>query len=197
MPELDFASALETNWIKLGTLEMEAAGDRLIVVQDEFRSGYECLTCKARDIRIIDQMHQASVLTCGMCAGLGHQLSSIVEGAKRTCPQCEGRGWHVCPDCQGTGTAGGGIAHSQESERRPSTGTVYSKGSLVTRYERGDGVIYASFSGHFWELEAPDVHGNYVKIIIGILREDEVIARVKGHLELRRVNKSTALHTAA
>ena len=196
MPELDFASALETNWIKLGTLEMEAAGDRLIVVQDDFKSGYECLRCQARDIRMLDQLHQASVITCSECAGLGKQ-SSIVEGAWHTCSVCNGRGWHVCPDCNGTGTAGGGIAHAQESERRPTTGLVVSTGWKVEHYKRGEAVIYPSFAGHFWDLEAVDLDGNPVAVTIGILREDEIIARVKGHLELRRVKKSTALHTAA
>ena len=39
MPELDFQSAIETNVIKLGTLEMEAVWDQVIVVQDDFQFG--------------------------------------------------------------------------------------------------------------------------------------------------------------
>jgi len=195
--ELDFESAIQSNWIKLGTLEMEAAGDRVIVVQDEFRSGYECLRCRAQDIRMLDQLHQASVIVCPDCAGLGSQLSTVVSGAKKTCAPCDGRGWVVCPDCAGTGAAGGGISHAQESEKRPTTGTIVSKGWKVTHYERGESVIYPSFAGHFWDLSAVDLEGKPVDVTLGVLREDEIIARVKGHLELRRVKRSTALHTAA
>src|SRR5215472_3883130 len=98
MPELDFASAIETNWIKLGTMEMEASGDRVIVVQDEFRSGYECVRCRARDIRMISQDQQRSVIVCDDCVGTGRQ-KSVVAGATRVCQTCSGRGWIVCPDC--------------------------------------------------------------------------------------------------
>jgi DnaJ-class molecular chaperone len=196
MPELDFRSALETNWIKLGTLEMEATGSKVIVVQDEFRSGYECLTCRAKDIRMVSQTRQASVVKCNECGGTGKQ-TSVVQAAKRTCNNCEGKGWHICPDCSGTGTADGGLAHAQDSERRPTTGTIVSVGDSVTKYKRGDSVIYPSFAGDFFDLEAVDVNGVDVKVTIGILGENEIIARVRGHLELRRVKGRKALHTAA
>lgn len=217
MPEIDLASAIQTNWIKLGTLEMEATGSKLIVVQDEFHSGYECTTCGAKDIRMISQSEQRSVVVCSECGGKGYHDKMMIdqgdEYVKFKCSHCEGKGWLVCPACNGTGTYEGGLAHSQDSERRPTTGTIVSVGWMLdpsnwyarlrrwfkgaVTYRRGDSVIYPSFAGDFFDLEAADVNGNDVKVTIGILSETDVIARVRGHLELRRVKSRKALHTAA
>ena len=187
MPEIDLASAIQSNWIKLGTLEMEAVGNRIIVVQDEFHSGTECLRCQCKEIRQIDAMHQASVIDCPDCNGTGQRL---VNDVQKKCSGCEGRGWLACPDCKGTGVAEGQLAHPQDREHRPTTGQIVSKGWLVEHYQRGDSVIYGPSSGHFWDLEAIDAKGNYVKVTVGVLREDEVISRVRGHLELRRVHSA-------
>ena len=228
MPELDFRSALETNWIKLGTLEMEATGSKLIVVQDEFRFGTECTACGAKDIRMISQTEQRSVVECKDCGGSGKVGKVGNELLKVRCQSCEGRGWKVCPECKGTGAEDGLIAHPQDRERRPTTGTVVSVGDQIEcpdckgvgstplegssipevcyrcagrggskKFRRGDSVIYPSFAGDFFDLEAKDVSGNDVQVTIGILGENEIIARVRGHLELRRVKSRKALHTAA
>ncbi len=197
MPEIDFQSAVETNWIKLGTLEMEATGDRVIVVQDDFRFGTECTTCGARDIRMISQTEQRSVVRCEECGGTGKVWSVVNKAVVKDCPACEGKGWYVCLACNGTGTEVGAIAHPQDREQRPTTGMIVSVGSEVKNYQRGESAIYPSFAGHFFDLEAVDVHGREVKVSIGILHEIELMAHVRGHLELRRVKKSVALHTTA
>lgn len=215
MPEIDFAGAIESNWIKLGTLEMEAVGDRMIVVQDDFRFGTECTVCGARDIRMISQTEQRSVVACEDCGGRGNivrdnatgvrvsnpsaeQLSSVHSGlVSKKCSTCDGNGWHVCEACNGTGTEAGLIAHPKDREQRPTTGTIVSVGDRVTKFKRGDSIIYPSFVGHFWQLNAVDIEGNDVQVEVGVMREEEAIARVKGHLELRRVKSSKALGTAA
>lgn len=200
MPEIDLQSAIETNWIKLGTIEMEAMWDRVIVVQDDFQFGTECTHCGAKDIRMISQTEQRSVIICPDCLGVGtiHRESyGAKEGITKKCSGCEGRGWVICPACNGTGTEGGAIAHPQDREQRPTTGTIVSIGEKILKFKRGESVIYPSFAGHFWDLEAKDVHGRDVKVSIGVLREDEIICRVRGHLELRRMKSSKALHTAA
>jgi co-chaperonin GroES (HSP10) len=197
MPEIDLQAAIATNWIKLGTLEMEATGDRVIVVQDDFKFGTECTTCGARDIRMISQTEQRSVIECPDCQGTKWVHKAGSDKIMVKCVGCEARGWIICPDCSGTGTEAGLIAHPQDREQRPTTGAIVSVGERVSKFKRGDSVIYPSFAGHFWDLAAVDVNGNDVKVTIGVLREDEIIARVKGHLELRRVKRSAALHTAA
>ena len=197
MPEIDLESALKTNWIKLGTFEMEATGDRVIVVQDDFKFGTECLTCQAKDIRMISQNEQRSVIACPDCKGAKKVHKAGNDKLFVNCVECEARGWIVCPDCKGTGTEAGLIAHPQDRETRPTTGTIVSVGEKVSNYKRGESAIYDSFSGHAFKLEAEGMNGKPVEVWIVILREDELKARVKGHLELRRVKRGAALHTAA
>lgn len=179
MPEIDLISALETNVLKLGTMEMEAHADRILVVQDEFRSGFECVTCKG-----------IGAVLCDNCDGKGTSL--VVKAGK--CSRCNGEGRQVCPECKGKG---GLLIVPDASERRPTTGTIVSVGPRVTAFERGQSVIYPSFAGHAFDLIATDLQGNEVQVVIVILREEEVLAKVKGHLELRRVRKSAAVGTAA
>jgi hypothetical protein len=181
MPEIDLASAIETNVLKLGTMTMEAHADRLVIVQDPFVSGYECTTCGGKQI-----VNDVSYVSCPDCF-------SGKRGEKK-CSTCSGSAKIPCPDCQGKG---GLIVVPDSSERRPTTGTVVSRGHLVEHFERGQAVIYPSFAGHAYDLVAEDMHGTPVEITIVVLRESEVLAKIAGHLELRRVRKSAALGTAA
>lgn len=181
------------NVVQLGTASMEAHADRLIVVQDEFRSGYECTTCRGLNVRVIgggEAKQSVSAVACDACKGTGR--SKVVQEAK--CSQCKGQGWTACPECGGRG---GLIVFDQDSERRPTTGLIVSIGPQVTAFKRGESVIYTSFSGHAYDLTAPDVNGNDVAVTLVILREQEVLAKVSGHLELRRVKRSAAVSTAA
>jgi len=191
VPEIDLASALETNVLKLGTMTMQAHADRLLIVQDPFVSGYECTVCGGKNV-----INQVSHVICPECSGLGFnwRKRDLADDLKVKCSHCEGRGLVRCPACEGKG---GVIIVPDASERRPTTGTIASIGNEVTHFERGQSVIYPSFAGHAYDLTAEDMQGNPVQITIVILRESEVLAKISGHLELRRVKKSAALGTAA
>ena len=200
MPEIDLQSALETNWIKFGTFEMEAHGDRVIVIQDDFRFGTECLTCRAKDIRTISGGYdgrQASVIECPECKGVKRVHKAGNTTLMVNCSECGAQGWIVCPDCKGTGAEAGLITHPQAREERPTTGQILSVGPRVKEFQRGESVIYDTYSGQGFTLNGPDVNGNDVQVTFVILREDECKARVRGHLELRRVKRRAAFHTAA
>lgn len=188
MPEIDLASAIETNVLKLGTMTMEAHADRLVIVQDPFVSGYECTTCGG-----------AQKVKCENCDGGGKTLraNSSEQLIEKKCSHCEGTGRVKCGACDGKG---GLIIVPDASERRPTTGTIVSVGDQVQKsgvFERGQAVIYPSFAGYAYDLVAEDMHGHPVEITIVVLRESEVLAKIAGHLELRRVRKSAALGTAA
>jgi co-chaperonin GroES (HSP10) len=200
MPEIDLASALQSNVLKLGTMTMQAHADRLLIVQDPFVSGYECTVCGGKNV-----INEVSYVSCSDCRGRGYrvrvvqpQLGSEDDQAQETvevkCSTCDGQGQVVCSACEGKG---GVIIVPDASERRPTTGTIASIGNEVTQFERGQSVIYPSFAGHAYDLTAEDMQGNPVQITIVILRESEVLAKISGHLELRRVKKSAALGTAA
>lgn len=68
------------------------------------------------------------------------------------------------------------------SQRRPSTGQVVSVGDKVKYFKVGDNVLYSNFAGHAMDLE----RGGH-KVVVRILHESEILASVKGHLELRSV----------
>lgn len=224
MQEIDLKSAIKTNVLKLGALTMEAFNDRLLVIEDEFRSGYECPDCVGKKKIKSPELEE---LVCENCNGDG---KSVISKEAR-CSRCKGTGRTLCPTCKGKG---GVIVVAQASERRPTTGTVVSVGDKLvgdlqicgtcagrghreivypdrpiekiscetckgsgsidtSRIQRGENVIYTSFSGHVYDLELP---GGEV-IVIRVIQESDILAKVSGHLELRRVKKSQAVGTAA
>jgi co-chaperonin GroES (HSP10) len=177
--EIDLGSSLENNVLTLGPMTMEASADRMIVVEDPFVSGYECSSCGGR-----------GVVNCENCQGTGKSV--IVKDGK--CSRCQGSKVMKCPACDGKG---GTIVVPEVSERRPTTGQIVSVGPKITQYARGESVLYPSFAGHVLDLEATDIDGNAVVAAIRILQESDILAKVSGHLELRRVKKSAALGSAA
>ena len=184
MHEIDLRSAIESNVIKLGALEMEAHGDRILVVEDEFRSGYECQDCLGK--RKI-KSPEIEWLICDSCGGTGK--SPVALNAR--CSQCNGAGKLLCGTCHGKG---GVLAVPDASERRPTTGVVVSTGPKVSaNITRGESVIYTSFSGHVYDLELPGDD----TIVIRVIQESDILAKVSGHLELKRVRRSVAIGSAA
>jgi co-chaperonin GroES (HSP10) len=187
MPEIKLDP--ESNILKLGTLEMEAHADRILVLQDDFVSGFECVDCGG-----------TGYLRCVECKGEGKYSSMAATGKgnafsiEKKCSSCDGKGKQACRACGGKG---GLLVIPDASERRPTTGTIVSVGNKVTDFTRGQGVLYPSFAGQVLELEDKDIHGRDVKVTIVILRDSEVLTKVKGHLELRRVKKNVAVSTAA
>ena len=92
----------------------------------------------------------------------------------------------TCPECDGKG---GLLVVAEVSQRRPSTGRVVSVGDKVKYFKVGDNVLYSNFAGHAIDLERT---GN--KVVVRILHETEILAQVRGHLELRSVtNEREAL----
>lgn len=211
MQEIDLQSVLQTNILKLGELELEAYGDRVYVIEDAFRSGYECSQCGGSGTLPCSECKGKGAEPCDNCKGSGE--SSLVPGAK--CTQCKGDKVQVCKACNGTRTEvcpgcdgkGGLLVVPEASARRPTTGIVVSLGWKVNNrfarlwawivgkrpLVRGVSVMYTSFVGHVYELETP----NGEQIVIRVIQEPDILSLVSGHLELRRVKKSQALGTAA
>ena len=177
MPEIKIDP--QSNVLTLGTMEFEAHFDRMIILQDDFRSGYECSLCMTK-----------GEIECENCRGSGKSV--VVKDGK--CSACNGSGKQICPECKGKGAT---IIVPQNAERRPTTGTIVSVGERVTTYKRGDSVIYPSFVGHAYDMAALDMQGHEVAATIVIMREEEALCAVRGHLELRQIKRSAALGTAA
>jgi co-chaperonin GroES (HSP10) len=214
MQEIDLKSAIETNVLKLGALTMEAFNDRLIVIEDEFRSGYECTVCFGKTKVPCGKCGAKGFALCDNCRGSGQSMlapgarCTLCSGAgKLLCDACNGAKTVACESCAGRGVVEGGLVIPEASERRPTTGVVVSTGWMVNSrlaklfslftgkqiIKRGESLIYTSFSGHVYELELPDDE----IVVIRVLQYSDILAKVGGHLELRRVKKAAALGSAA
>src|SRR6516225_8505324 len=161
---LGTSTATEQGWSKIwyqaGPVKFAASGDRLLIVEDKFRSGYECRTCEG-----------TGKLACTECGGTG---SYFRGDHKFKCSSCEGTGVIVCLVCKGKG---GTLVVPETSQRRPSTGKVVSVGEKVKHFAVGESVLYSNFAGH-----AMDIPMGGETIVLRILHESELLAVVEGHL---------------
>lgn len=152
-----------------------ALGDRVVIREDEFKSGYGCPRCNPSGA---DPGGRTTV-TCPECAGTG---KSTLNPAVR-CKECRGDGHIPCPDCGGKG---GSIIIAQESGRRPSSGTVVSAGTECKYLRPGDAVLFSNFAGYVVDLESASLR---------ILHEVEILAGIEGHLTLAGTKYKTELAT--
>ncbi len=149
---------MTTNTYDLGSLKFWALGDRVLLQEDAFKSGYECSTCEG-----------SGKSKCSDCDGSGH------HGQKR-CSHCSD-GLTTCPDCGGKG---GLLVAPEISQRRPTTGRVVSVGVDCKTLKVGDSVLYSNFAGYVIDLNRA---GRPVSL--RILHESEVLCALEGQLDLR------------
>jgi co-chaperonin GroES (HSP10) len=141
-----------------------AIGNRILVLEDEFRSGLECKTCDGKG-------HIG--IPCEYCKGTRMFKGRQDGGA---CPDCEigtsdarkSLGYQLCPDCKGRQ---GLIIVPDNSKRRPVTGKVVSVGHAVTEFKVGDRVMYTNFTGTDFDIKG----GFKVRVML----EHDVMAEYK------------------
>jgi len=183
------------NIIFVGNTGFEAADDRLIVLQDEHRSGLECPQCGDKEHRILRgglDGQTESVVDCDNCNGLGKYPKN---GLEIRCTHCDGTGKIACPKCDGKGSPT--IVLGEKEKDRPTTGYVVSVGENIRNFKLGDHLCYPSFAGHAFDLTGLDSEGKTVKRTLVIHIERDILAKVHGTLEKRNVKASMALHTNA
>ncbi|HET7641139.1 MAG TPA: hypothetical protein VFK47_20690 [Ktedonobacteraceae bacterium] len=161
-----------TNTFSLGTLKFWALGDRILIQEDEFKSGYECNFCSG-----------TGRTPCHACGGSG--TSMVVSGAR--CSFCSGQGTETCPECNGKG---GLIITPDIAQRRPTTGKIVSKGDKVETLKPGDSVLYSNFAGYVIDLERAGR-----KVTLRIIHESEVLCGMEGQLELRSLKGKSEIAT--
>jgi|GEM_PF-6030913 len=186
------------NVIWIGETGFEADAEKLVILVDEFRSGYECPTCLAKDIRAyggVGNARQISMVPCPDCSGKGKRPKAGNPNLEVKCSECSGTGAIPCPDCGGKG---GLIATPKQSEGAPTTGKIVSIGPLVPADKRklGDRVMFSSYAGNQYNVTGKLADGTEKEISLRILRDDEVLTKLHGILKLRQVKKAMALHTA-
>lgn len=160
---------LDTNTFDIGPIKFWALGDRILIREDEFKTGYECSTCGG-----------SGQVRCDNCHGQGHN-----NGKK--CSWCNGKAEVRCPACEGKG---GLLVAPDIAQRRPTTGKVVSVGDDVTHVKVGDSVLYSNFAGFVVDL-APAGK----KVTLRILHEPEILCGMEGQLEMRTLRGKTEIAT--
>ena len=153
--------------IDLGKEEigLECIGDQVIVLEDKFKSGYECSRCDGEGYLEED---------CEFCKGVGKENPGTPQESlcRMCCPRNlwdSGRyslGKKLCPLCEGKGAL---IVAPQTSELKPSSGVIKSVGPEVYPDNRiintltgqrwnypmkiGDRILYSRFAGTGIELK--------------------------------------------
>lgn len=160
---------------EVGPLKFWALGDRVIIEEDLFRSGYECSKCEGR-----------CKVKCPDCEGKGKRTTTVTtfvteEGkpeqvsVEKKCSSCE-EGYITCPQCSGKG---GILVTPETSQRRPTSGVVVSAGLSCKTLKVGDSVLFSNFAGYVVDL---DRAGS--PVTLRILHETEILAGMDGHLTL-------------
>lgn len=189
MPDIPYDVNDNTIWV--GAAGFSAHADRVIVLQDDYRSGFECPKCLDESKRTVSG-REVSTVACEDCGGTGKRFKAGNNQIQVKCTECDGEGWLICPECNGKG---GTIVLAENQKGRPTTGVIVSIGPEVKAWSRGDKCIYPSFSGHAYDLTALDKKGKQVAVVLVILRDQEILSRMYGSLEQNQVKKSMALHT--
>lgn len=141
-------------------LALEALNDNIIVLEDKFKTGYECNACNGTG---------DSTETCSLCNGTKFEADGSSCRACRNGRNMQSSGFKPCKECNGTG-AKGGIIVPEISERRPTTGKVVSCGPEVKVIKPGMHILYTNYNGHAINYKN--------KVVIRMMKEQEVLAKM-------------------
>jgi hypothetical protein len=156
-----------------GPMGMEATFDRVLVLEDEFKSGYECESC-----------NQTGSIPCPDCTDGNSKLNPEIR-----CKNCLGNMKITCGECNGKGEL---LVIPEVAKRRPTTGVIVSLGKEVNTYKVGEFAAYPNFCGEVWELSGIDHSGRESTIVLRMMKEKELLCRVTGHLSLKRMKNRAA-----
>jgi hypothetical protein len=149
-------------------IAIEALSDHVIILEDKFKTGYECTTCQGESY-LNEQ--------CSYCKGSGRENIGLENESlcRICCPpnmQASGgmqAGKQICPSCQGKGSL---IIAPEISRRRATSGIVKSIGPEVKVIRIGDKALYGMFAGTAINFKQ--------KGVIRIMHEHEVMSRLYG-----------------
>jgi co-chaperonin GroES (HSP10) len=116
-----------------GKIALQATEDKIIILLDKFKSGYECAMCGGtgdgrRCIDCTDGIN-ARGFTCKICEGNPDRWIG------KRCPQCKGKGSTIIiPD---------------SAKALPTSGTIVSVGPSCTKRKVGERVVFGAHVGFF------------------------------------------------
>lgn len=155
--ETEIDKAKNLIFIVAGKLGLEAIEDRILILLDKFRSGYECKDCAETGIYIGCE-----------CARAGRYG---ITSTGKSCHYKDGcdrqKIGEPCQTCKGTGST---LALPETARAIPTSGTIVSVGPLVKSRVIGERVLFGAHTGYFLPFK-----GNAK---IRCMREDEPLCKI-------------------
>jgi hypothetical protein len=140
-----------------GKLGLEAIEDKILILIDKFRSGYECKDCA----------ESGTYISCE-CERAGHPGQNRLGGL---CKYCNGsystRKGKSCISCNGTGTT---LIMPENARAIPTSGIIVSVGPLCKTRKVGERVLFGAHTGYYLPFK-----GNAK---IRVMREDEPMCKI-------------------
>jgi hypothetical protein len=142
-----------TVFIVQGKIALEAVEDKIIIMLDPFKTGYECKTCNGTGYEVACECGTGKNrfdVTCKLCGG---DPNAYVG---KTCRVCKG--------------IGASLVIPESAQSLPTSGRIVSKGALCTKVNVGERYLFGVHVGYFLPFK-----GN---IRLRCLREHEVLCRI-------------------
>lgn len=145
-------------------LALLACGDRLLIKEDPFRTGYECTTCDGKgNLGVI----------CPQCEGTKFDKGNSENGRCIFCTvgnagATKTTGFVPCVTCKGSGTSS--LVLPEDAERRPSSGIVISTGPDANKFKVGQRIVYSNYAGNNLDFKGVSA--------VRVMRQDEVMCLI-------------------
>ena len=131
-----------------GKIALEATEDKVVILLDKFKTGFECSNCKGTGL----------LGKCGCDAG--------VNRFGTACTKCNGEPdknvGDDCPICKGRGTS---IIIPESSKSLPTSGIIVSAGPQCSKRAVGERILFGAHTGYYLPFK-----GN---VRLRIMREHE------------------------
>lgn len=161
-PEKAFSVKQEENviFIVAGKLGLEAVENKILILIDKFKSGYECKDCNETGLYI----------SCE-CERAGTPGRYILGNINRECRYCNGayaeRKGKTCPSCKGTGST---LIMPENARGIPTSGVIVSTGPKCTSRKISERVLFGAHTGYFLPFKGAAK--------IRCMREDEILCLI-------------------
>jgi hypothetical protein len=161
--ELDVTTGDNIIFVIAGKIGLEAVENKILILIDKFRSGYECKDCNETGIYVNCECERKET------------PGRIKYGTRdKECPYCNGsaterdkRRGATCIACKGTGTT---LTMPENARAIPTSGVIVSTGPHVKTRQIGERVLFGAHTGYYLPFK-----GNAK---IRCMREDEILCLI-------------------
>ena len=161
--ELDVKQVDNTVFVVAGKIALEAVENKILILIDKFRSGYDCKDC-----------NETGTYASCECERAGTPGRSIRGKFDKVCPFCSGsedtrnsRRGANCISCKGTGST---LTMPENARAIPTSGVIVSAGPDVKTRRIGERVLFGAHTGYYLPFK-----GNAK---IRCMREDEILCMI-------------------